>query len=101
MQAVEPWRWPQASAGLPDADLVRALEALAQGEHAESVQARNWGGVAVAGALGINLDDPAGKARVKEILADWRRKGVIRIEQRRSRRDGRDKPVIIVAEAAR
>ena len=93
---VTPWQWPNALDGLSTTDLRKVQERLSEGEHAENVQAANWAGHAIGEVLGIDVGEPAGKARVKALLKTWTANGVLRVEKRPSTRDGRDKPMIIV-----
>ena len=67
---VEPWQWPDMLEGVTVEDLRKAQRAIAGGRWRESAQAKDWAGVTIAEALGIELD-AAGKARVKAMLKTW------------------------------
>ena len=71
---------------------------LSEGEHAENVQATNWAGHDIGDVLQIDVSEPAGKARVKSLIKTWVANKVLRVEKRRSSRDGREKPVVVVGE---
>jgi hypothetical protein len=95
---VVPWQWPNALEGLSVAHLRKVQERLSDGEHAENVQAANWAGHAIGEVLEIDVSEPAGKARVKSLIKTWVANKVLRVEKKRSARDGRDKPMILVGE---
>jgi hypothetical protein len=44
---------------------VAAQQAVVAGIWRENVQAKNWVGIPVAKALGLDIDQPADKARIK------------------------------------
>ncbi|TXM65883.1 AAA family ATPase [Methylobacterium sp. WL12] len=67
---VEPWQWPDLLEGVTVDDLRKAQRAVAAGRWRENAQAKDWAGIAIAEALGIELD-VAGKARVKAMLRTW------------------------------
>ncbi|KQP50577.1 hypothetical protein ASF39_12795 [Methylobacterium sp. Leaf108] len=67
---VEPWVWPDAMEGITVDDLRKAQRAFGTGRWRESSQAKDWAGIPIAEALGIELD-MAGKARVKSMLKTW------------------------------
>jgi hypothetical protein len=46
-------------------------QAVAGGEWREDIRASNWVGVAVAGVLAVDIDDPQAKARVKSLVKTW------------------------------
>jgi hypothetical protein len=94
------WEWPNALHGLSPVDLKGVQSSLANGDHAANVQASNWAGRAIGEALGLNIENPADKARVKSLLKAWLADGSLRVEMRHSARDGRDRPVIVVGRAA-
>ncbi|MGD9656204.1 MAG: AAA family ATPase [Methylocystis sp.] len=92
---VTPWQWPDAFEGLSTPDLRKVQARIAEGEWAESVLAKNWAGKAVAGVLGLDLDDEAQKARIKFLLKTWIRNGALRVEERHNARTGRPQPIIV------
>lgn len=67
---VEPWEWPNALDSITVPDLQRAQRAVAEGRWRESAQAKDWVGIPIAQALGIELDK-AGKAKVGSLLKTW------------------------------
>lgn len=75
--AVRSWQWPDPFDGVSASDLLAVQNAIATGGWRESAQAREWAGKAVAESLGINLDDKAGKQRVKGLLATWLKTGAL------------------------
>ena len=95
---VEPWQWPDALDGMTVEDLRRAQRAIAGGRWRENAQAKDWAGIAIAEALGIELD-VAGRGRVKALLKTWIGTGMFVVVEGR---DDRRKPVpfIEIGEAA-
>jgi hypothetical protein len=66
---VVPWQWPDPLEGVDNFDAV-AAEIMA-GVWRENSQCKDWVGVAVAKALGLNLDDPAARDKVKGLIKVW------------------------------
>lgn len=96
----EIWHWPDAFDGVSIRDVARVQAAIAALPEPprESVQAKAWAGHVVAEVLGIDLSDPAGKARVKALIKGWTATGVLRVVAVFSKRDGRELPCIVVGE---
>ena len=94
---------PDAFAGIT-AKLARKCQDIVGGaEEREdplraSAQAKNWCGHAFAHVLGIDTDDKSGKARMTTIVNTWLREGVLKKQEVRSKRDGRDVPAVVVGE---
>jgi hypothetical protein len=97
---VTPWTWPDAFADVTVKDLREVQDLIAGGEWAESIQAYNWAGKAVAQVLGIDLDEPSEKQNAKTILKRWIREKVLLVEYQHDARTGRDRPKIVVGERA-
>lgn len=95
---VEPWQWPDPMESVSVEDLRKAQRAIAGGRWRESAQAKDWAGIAIAEALGIELD-VAGRGRVKALLKTWIGTGMFVVVEGR---DDRRKPVpfIEIGEAA-
>ncbi|CAO4171635.1 hypothetical protein IHEIED_01832 [Methylorubrum populi] len=62
---VRPWTMPGLFDAVEADSLRKTQAAIAAGNWAESSQAGNWAGYAVAGALGIDADTAGGKSRIK------------------------------------
>lgn len=75
---VEAWEWPETMAGVTVDDLRRAQRAVALGRWRESPQAKDWAGISIAEALGIELDK-RGKAKMKGLLKTWTGTGMFRV----------------------
>lgn len=75
------WTKPSALEGIKEHHLYAARAAVAGGEWREDIRASNWVGVAIAGALAINIEDPQGKARVKNIIRTWVKSGMLDVVQ--------------------
>jgi len=72
---VTAWKWPDAFAGLTADHLKQVQNKVAGGHWRADVQAGAWVGKAVAGALGLDLDQEAEKARIKTMLKTWLKNG--------------------------
>jgi hypothetical protein len=74
---VEAWTWPDAFAGLTADHLKQVQNKIGNGRWRADVQAGAWVGKAVANVLGLNLDDPADKAKVKLLLKTCLKSGAL------------------------
>jgi hypothetical protein len=75
------WEWPDAMAGVTSNSLTAAWEAVRAGIWRESSQAADWVGKPIAKALGLDLDKPADKAKVKGMVHRWIKSGeLIKVE---------------------
>lgn len=72
---VEPWQWPDMLEGLTVDHLRKAQRAVAEGRWRENAQSKDWAGIPIASALGIELDT-AGKKRVQAMLKTWTANGM-------------------------
>lgn len=90
-----PWQWPNAFEGLSTRDLYNVQVAIDAGEWADSSQAGNWAGKAVAEVLGLDVETD--KGRIKSILKTWKGNRSLVVEKR-STPKGRDKPFLVVGE---
>ncbi len=68
---VTAWEWPDAMDGVTEADVAAVQTAIAGSEWRADSQAEAWAGNAVAQALGIDIDDKAGRARVRAMIKAW------------------------------
>lgn len=98
-----PLELPNAFDGISARDARRVQDAVAGAEANEQpfafdIRNKNWVGHAVADALDLDVDDDAGKARIKKIISTWLATDVLRKEKMFSKRDGRDVPSVIVGE---
>jgi hypothetical protein len=75
------WQWTSAASALTAEELEDVLAAFnISGPWAESSQASNWAGKAIATALDIDLDDGGkGRERAKQLLADLIRNGTLTV----------------------
>lgn len=78
---VTAWRKPSALEGVTGSDVLRVQAAVAGGEWREDIRASNWVGLAVAGAMGIDIEEPQGKARVKSLIGTWVKTGALEVIQ--------------------
>lgn len=75
------WQRPDALAGLKDHHRQAVVAAVRAGEWRDDIRAGNWVGLAVAGAMGLDLDDPKDKATVKQLVRMWTKTGVFQVVQ--------------------
>ena len=95
---VEPYQLPPLMDGLTVHDTLRVQEALSEAGGARaSEQADDWAGHIIGEALGIDTGQKAGEKRVAAMIAQWRKSGVLAVEQRPD--DGRRmRPYLIVGD---
>lgn len=95
--AIETWQWPDAFEGVSHEDAIRVQDRVgAQEPPAKaSIQAKNWVGVVVAEALGMDASDKADRARINTMLKKWIAENVLAIEHVYSGEKGRDIPVVV------
>lgn len=79
---VTPWRWPDPLEEISVEELVKAQKAVALERCRENVQSPAWAGHIIGKALGIDTSSPAGKSKVKGMLAIWIRNGMFKAVQR-------------------
>ncbi|MGY4504209.1 hypothetical protein ACVWYH_008166 [Bradyrhizobium sp. GM24.11] len=80
---VTPWQWPSAFGDVTTDHLFRVQKAIAAGDWRQSASAKQgWAGVAVAEVLGLDLSDPAAKAKVKTLLRTWIDNKALKVVQR-------------------
>ena len=78
------------------ASLTLAASCLLTSAH--SPGSNTWAGKAVGPILGINVDDAAGYARIKELLNYWIKTDVLAVEERENPRAGRAVKVIVAGQ---
>ncbi len=96
---VESWQWPDAFEGRTVEDLKAVQRAVADGEWREDYRANAWVGKAIAGALGLDLSEPAERARVKCMLREWLKNDALRL-QRRQDSTRQERAFVVVGEWA-
>ena len=81
---VTEWEWPDVTAGMTAADYDKVAAKIRGGKWKESIQAKdNWVGHAIAEALGLDLDNPAHKAKVKAALRMYLEAGTLVVVKRK------------------
>lgn len=95
---VETWQWPDLLAGVTVEDLQKAQRALGEGRWRENAQAKDWAGIPIAAALGIDLDQ-AGKTRIKNMLRSWLSSGMMVVVSGKDAK-GNVRPFVEVGELA-
>lgn len=79
---VTKWEWPDLMAGVTGADFLIAAHAIRTGNWRESIQAKDWVGVAVARALDLDLNVKADRAKVVAMLRAWFGSGALEVVER-------------------
>jgi hypothetical protein len=74
---VTDWIKPSAFEGITTEQLDRAMAGIEAGEWRLDAQCSNWVGVPVATAMGLDLDTPMAKGRVRSMVTTWLRNGVL------------------------
>jgi hypothetical protein len=92
---VTAWKWPDPLEGLCIDDLRAVQTAVAGGEWRDSVQAKDWVGIAVGQALRLDASDKRDKARINAMLKIWKKSGALVVVKRTSQK-GKDQPFIEV-----
>ena len=90
--AVREWEWPDAFDGISkkDASSVRtAIAAMAANPPQESAKGKHWVGYKVAEVLGLNINEKAINAKIKQMLKHWIKEDVLAVVERQNRRSGR------------
>jgi hypothetical protein len=75
------WERPDAFAGVKDHHRQAVVAAVRSGEWRDDIRAGNWVGHAVAGAMGLDMDEPKDKARAKQLVRMWTKTGVLQVIQ--------------------
>jgi hypothetical protein len=73
------WQWPDAMAGVTDADFEKIASEIKVGKWRENSQAKNWAGYAVAAALGLDSANKADRAKIGAMLKAWLSARLLRI----------------------
>lgn len=78
--AVVPWEWPDVFDGITKQQVARVRAEIAQSPEPlrSDLRATAWVGHLVGRILSIEIDSKGGKARVKQIIDNWVRTGVLR-----------------------
>lgn len=90
------WNAPDPFDGLSTADLYEVQLAIDAGEWGADTQAADWAGHAVAKALCLDIEDNCAKARIKSLIGTWTNSGALKIDKRKCRAKGRERPFLVV-----
>jgi len=74
-----PWSPPDMFAGVTTQTLIQVQRAVSDGRWRESVQAKNWVGRAVAPVMALDADDKRDAQRIKLLLREWIKNGVLEV----------------------
>jgi hypothetical protein len=95
---VEPWKWPDAFAGVTAEDAARvrnAIAAMSMEPPRLDPQARTWVGHEVARVLRLDSNDKGDRERIKTLVRTWINTGVLAVEERHDARNGREAKVVV------
>jgi hypothetical protein len=90
--AVTEWEWPDAFDGITKEDAVavrQVVAAMAADPPQESSRGNDWVGYKVAEVLGLNINEKAINAKIKQMLKHWIKEDVLAVVERQNRRSGR------------
>jgi hypothetical protein len=73
------WKWPDPLDGVTGSDFEAAAEAIRAGRWREHFQAKDWVGVPITKALGLDLDSKADQAKVKGLIKFWIKAGSLSV----------------------
>ena len=94
--AVTPWKLPDPSAGVTDDNLAAVQRGISEGAWRAHPTAAQWAGRVVADVLGLDVENPSDKARIKSLLRKWISNGALRVVTRRDPNKREDKQFIEV-----
>lgn len=76
------WKWPDPLDGVTGRDFEDAADAIRAGRWRENIQSKDWVGVPIARAMGLDLDSKADKAKIKGLVKYWMGTGsLVEIEE--------------------
>jgi len=76
---VTTWTPPNPLEGVTGADFENAASEIRAGNWKENVQAKDWVGKPIAKALGLNLNDRAGRAKARGLIDIWIKNGSLTV----------------------
>ncbi len=92
---VTKWRWPDAMAGITDANLLAVQQKIDGKNMRANCQAKDWIGIAVGEVLKLDLSNSQNKAKVKRLIKTWISKGAL-MDTVAKDASGKDRPTIEV-----
>lgn len=94
---IQTWEWPDAFQGLRREDAIAVRKAIAECDPParENSQSPDWAGFVVAEALGLPCAEKAERARIKSIINEWVKTGVLSVELWLNPQNRRDVKVIL------
>ena len=95
--AVQRWTPPSPHEDVTYDQVREVQREVGQKTYWANVQAVGWVGEAIAQVLGMNVADPADKAKIKRMIAGWIKGGVLKIEERKDEKR-KPRPAVVVGE---
>jgi len=83
IQVAATWSAPKATDGISSSQVAEVIARLGEGEYRADSQANAWAGHVVADVLGLDLERPAERAKVKSLLRTWIDSGALLTERRK------------------
>jgi len=94
--AVEAWLWPDPFAGISVDDLRRVQSAIDGKDFAAHPASGDYVGIEIGRVLRIEMQEPAGRARVKQLIGTWLASGSLVKERGKNPATRQTRPVIRV-----
>jgi hypothetical protein len=91
---VAKWEWPDLTVGMTADHYDKVAAVIKGGVWKASSQAKNWAGIAVAEALGLDVKDEDNKAKIKAVLKMYIKAGTL-VEIERHDSERREKKMFI------
>lgn len=94
---IQSWQWPDAFSGLRPEDAAAVRNAISNCEPParEHHQSPQWAGYVVADVLGLPCEEKGERMRIRSILNEWLKTGVLSVELWRDPKSRRDVKVIM------
>jgi hypothetical protein len=97
VQTIIAWTPPEASEGVTTEHMSAVRAKLAVGEYKRNWQSREaWVGTVIAHVIG--LDPESDRGRIEQIIKDWLKLRVLKVEPRWSTKHQRDVPYVVPGE---
>ncbi|HTN60229.1 MAG TPA: AAA family ATPase [Devosia sp.] len=94
---VTPWQWPDPFADVSTADLAAVQREIQGHQYRENSQANDWVGFAVARVLELDANDKSDRQKIKSMLREWVKNGVLRVSSILDEK-GKSRPIVEVGE---
>jgi hypothetical protein len=79
---VTEWTPPNPFDQVTSHHLDKVMKLVSEGDYRENCQAKDWVGHVVAEVLGLDLDEPVAKSKVKALLKTWIKNGALSVVEK-------------------